>query len=261
MIESARKLPISVCVVTHNEEHNIRRLLNSCHQMYEVVVVDSGSVDRTVEIAEEMGATVSYNQWQGYATQKAYAMSLCTQDWVLNLDADEELTPGLIKAFEDHILSGNTSAVRCQRNDVFIGKPMNRWLKKPNNRRFYRKELASFDCSQQVHETADIYGREVSIPEHFNHYGYSTVELVTNKTNLYSSLRAQEKHQRGKKFSLLKLVLIFPLVFIKTWLLQRHILFGVRGFALSVTSAYYAFMKEAKLYELYEANRSPSAKK
>jgi glycosyltransferase involved in cell wall biosynthesis len=249
MTTQQEKLPISVFIVAQDEEQNIARLLKSCGRMNEIIMVDSGSRDKTIEIAENLGAKVSHHPWHGYAAQKAYAMSLCSHEWVLNLDADEELTEQLVDALAQKIADDDCAAVRCQRNDVFIARDMNRWLKKPNNCRFYKQSLASFDVTKQVHESADIDGREISIPQYFNHYGYSTVELVTNKTNLYSSLRADEKHARKKRSSGLKLALIFPLVFIKTWLIQRHILFGWRGFILSITTSYYAFMKEAKLYE------------
>jgi glycosyltransferase involved in cell wall biosynthesis len=244
------KLPISVFLITVNEEPNIGRVLESCSGMDEVIVVDSGSTDRTVEIAKQHGATVVHQDWLGYAKQKAYAMSLCKNEWVLNLDADEELITPLIDAFMSAIESGNCDAVRCQRNDVFIGKPMSRFTKKPNNCRLYKKSKATFDPTRLVHESADINGKELSIPEHFNHYGYSTIEVITAKNNDYSSLKAQEKFNKGKKASLIKLALVFPVIFLKGYIFQRHFLSGMRGFILSVSTAHYLFIKEAKLYQL-----------
>jgi glycosyltransferase involved in cell wall biosynthesis len=257
---TATKLPISVFLITVNEEANIARVLKSCKGMDEVLVVDSGSTDQTVEIATQHGATVVHQDWQGYAKQKAFAMSMCKNEWVLNLDADEQLTSALIDAFMAAIAAGQCDAVRCQRNDVFIGKPMSRFTKKPNNCRLYKKSKATFDPTRLVHESADINGKEISIPEYFNHYGYSTIEVITAKNNEYSSLKAQEKFNKGKKASLIKLALVFPVIFLKGYIFQRHFLSGTRGFILSVSTAHYLFIKEAKLYQLNKTAPAPMEK-
>ena len=93
------KIPISVFIIAQDEEQHIARVLDSCQQFSEIILVDSGSSDNTKSIAESKGAKVLHHDWAGYAKQKQYAMSLCKNDWVLNLDADEELTPDLIEAF------------------------------------------------------------------------------------------------------------------------------------------------------------------
>lgn len=245
-------LPISVFIVTLNEAKNIERVIRSCHRMDEIIVVDSGSTDGTIDIAKALGATVSHNNWPGYAMQKAHAMGLCKNEWVLNLDADEALTEPLVSAFETLLADDSVNAVRCQRRDLFMNAWPSALSKKANNRRLYRKSKAHFDCSRLVHESADVEGREVFIKEHFDHYGYDTLEVITAKNNEYSSLKAQEKFQKGKKPSYVKLLLIFPLIFIKTYLLQRHCFSGMSGFVMSIATAYYLFIKEAKLYELHK---------
>ena len=103
MQTSQAKLPISVFVVCFNEESNIRRLLDSCVDMDEIIIVDSGSTDNTIQIAKEYTDQITFNEWPGYAKQKAFAMSLCKNEWVLNLDADEELLPALVKRFAEVI--------------------------------------------------------------------------------------------------------------------------------------------------------------
>ncbi|MCO7227310.1 glycosyltransferase family 2 protein [Pleionea sp. CnH1-48] len=249
MSQTQETLPISVFIITLNEEKNIRRVLESCCDMDEIIVVDSGSTDSTVSIAKEFTDKVSFNEWPGYAKQKDYAMSLCSNEWVLNLDADEELTPELIEQFRKTISDDHYDAVRSQRNDIFIGKALSDWTKKPNNCRLYRKQAAHFDTTRLAHERADISGKELFVKEAFNHYGYGNIETITNKNNLYSSLKAQEKFDKGKSYSILKLLLVFPLIFTKTYIFQRHIFSGMRGFIISIMTAYYLFIKEAKLYE------------
>jgi glycosyltransferase involved in cell wall biosynthesis len=246
------KLPISVFIVCFNEESNIRRVLESCSDMAEIVVIDSGSKDRTVEIAKEYTDKVFFNEWPGYAKQKAFAMSLCKNEWVLNLDADEELLAPLVKRFAEVIEAGEFTSVRSQRNDIFIDQIFSPLTKKPNSCRFYKKSKATFDTSRMAHESADIEGKELFVKEVFHHYGYNEIIPNIDKSNLYSTLKAQEKFDKGKSFSRLKLLLVFPLIFIKAYLLQGFAFSGIRGFIQSVNIAHYAFLKEAKLYERWQ---------
>lgn len=254
-------LPVSVFIVTLNEEKNLPVLLKSTCFADEIIVVDSGSTDNTIEIAKSFGATVVSNPWPGYAKQKQFAMELCRNDWVLNLDADEEMTPALTLRFKEIIEEDKYSSVRCLRDNMFMGRPLSPWSKKPDNNRLFKKSLAKFDDSVLVHESATVEGREIFIHEILNHYGYGDIKVLTHKNNLYSSLKAQEKFNKGKKHSLIKLFLIFPLVFIKEYILQRKVFSGVRGFTLSMITAYYAFTKEAKLYEHYAVHKKDTTEK
>lgn len=244
-----KKSPISVFIVTLNEEKNLPKVLKSVDFVDEIIVVDSGSSDNTVAIAQSFGATVVMNPWPGYAKQKQFAMELCRHDWVLNLDADEEVTPALAQRFKELITQDKYTNIRCLRDDIFIGKSLSSWSKKPNNNRLYRKSLAIFDDSRLVHESATVQGKELFIDQVLIHYGYGNIERLTDKNNQYSSLKSREKFVKSKKFSLVKLLLIFPLVFIKELIFQRKIFSGTRGFILAIMMAYYAFLKEAKLYE------------
>lgn len=248
------KSPISVFIVTLNEENNIQRAIRSVSFADEVIVVDSGSSDNTVALAESLGAKVIFNEWPGYAKQKQFAMQLCKHDWVLNLDADEEVTKALADKYQELVNQEQYASVRCTRDDLFIGLKMSSWTKKPNNNRLYRKSLSNFDTSRFVHESADVDGKEIFIKESLTHYGYGSIEVLTDKNNQYSSLKAQEKFSKNKYYSLVKLITIFPLIFIKEYIFQRKLFSGVRGFTLSIMLAYYAFIKEAKLYELHHTS-------
>jgi glycosyltransferase involved in cell wall biosynthesis len=246
------KLPISVFIVTQNEEKYIEKTLKSVSLFDEVILVDSGSTDSTLDIAKRYGAKIYTHSWQGYAKQKQYAMSLCSNDWVLNLDGDEAINQNLIDAFEVILQQDKADSVRFWRNDIFIDKPLSSWSKKPNNLRLYKRSKSFFDDSQMAHESATVDGTEIFINETFDHYGYLSVEVLTSKINIYSSLKANEKFAKGKKFSTLKIFTIFPLAFIKEYFFQRKIFSGKRGFILAVINAYYAFSKEAKLFENHQ---------
>jgi len=248
------KLPISVFIITKNEEEHIEKTLKSVSLFDEVILVDSGSTDSTLDIAKRYGAKIYTHSWQGYAKQKQYAMSLCSNEWVLNLDGDEQVNPSLINAFKEIIEQDKADSVRFWRNDIFIDKPLSTWSKKPNNHRLYKRSKSFFDDSRLAHESATVNGKEIFINETFDHFGYGSIETLTTKNNNYSSLKANEKFAKGKRYSNVKLITIFPLVFIKEYFFQRKIFSGKRGFILAIMGAYYAFIKEAKLFENHQLN-------
>ena len=250
------KLPISVFIVAQDEEQHIGRLLDSCQNFAEIIVVDSGSSDNTKVIAENKGAKVIHQDWLGYAKQKQYAMSLCRCDWVLNLDADEQLTPDLINEFKRFVSSDHDYvALKCRRNDLFIGSFFSNLTRLPTNTRLFKKGTVEYYLDNLVHEGPKISGKVKNTSTSFNHYGYANISLLTKKYNTYSTLKAEEKHQKGKRFSMLKLLLIYPLEFIRHYLIYRYCFSGARGFIFSHLSAYYALSKEAKLYELNKTSK------
>ncbi len=249
------KLPVSVFIITKNEEEHIEKTLKSVSLFDEVILVDSGSTDSTLDIAKRYGAKIYTHSWQGYAKQKQYAMSLCSNEWVLNLDGDEQVNPSLINAFKEIIEQDKADSVRFWRNDIFIDKPLSTWSKKPNNHRLYKRSKSFFDDSRLAHESATVNGKEIFINETFDHFGYGSIETLTTKNNNYSSLKANEKFAKGKRYSNLKLITIFPIVFIKEYFFQRKIFSGKRGFILAIMGAYYAFIKEAKLFENHQVKK------
>ena len=253
------KLPISVFIITLNEEKNIARALSSVSFADEIVVVDSGSTDKTLDIIKSFGITPIHNDWPGYAAQKQFALKQCNHDWVLNIDADEEISEALAERFKRVVEQDKYSSVRCLRIEKFIGKYLSNWTKKPNNRRFYKRLSATFDETRLVHESAKVDGEELFVSEELIHHGYSTIEILTDKKNQYSSLKAKEKFLKNKRFSLAKLLLIFPLVFIQELFFKRKIFSGTRGVILSVIAAHYAFIKEAKLFEYSVKENSASS--
>jgi len=249
------KLPISVFIITKNEEEHIEKTLKSVSLFDEVILVDSGSTDSTLDIAKRYGAKIYTHSWQGYAKQKQYAMSLCSNEWVLNLDGDEQVNPSLINAFKEIIEQDKADSVRFWRNDIFIDKPLSTWSKKPNNHRLYKRSKSFFDDSRLAHESATVNGKEIFINETFDHFGYGSIETLTTKNNIYSSLKANEKFAKGKRYSNVKLITVFPLVFIKEYFFQRKIFSGKRGLILAVINAHYAFIKEAKLFENHQVKK------
>lgn len=245
-------VPISVFIITLNEQEHLQDVLQAVQIFDEIVLVDSGSTDNTVEIAKHNGAKVHHQDWLGFAKQKAFAMSLCQNNWVFNLDGDEVLTEGLAQRIQDLVNENKADAYRLYFEDVFWGRPMSRYSGKRSIVRIYNKDKVSFPTDRLVHENVKIEkgAKEADIKELVIHFGYYSTEVLMNKQNGYSSLKAQEKFNKGAKPSLLKLALVFPIMFIKEYFFKRLILSGRRGLVTATINATYGFLKEAKLHEL-----------
>lgn len=249
------KIPVSVFIIAQNEEQHIARAINSCKDFAEVIVVDSGSTDNTKTIAESLGATVVHNDWPGYARQKQYAMSLCKHDWVFNLDADEEITPEVLEATRTFVQQSTYVALKFRRNDLFLEKFLPSYIRLPTNIRLFLKQHTQYYLDNLVHEGPGVKGKIKHTSAYFNHYGYSDIETINRKYEYYSTLKAQEKFNKGKRPSRLKLLLISTLEFIRFFIIYRYCLAGLRGYILSKQAANYAFLKEAKLYSYHQRDK------
>ena len=240
----------SVYIICKNEEKHIKRVLESVKEFDEIIIVDSGSTDNTLEIAKNYTKNIYNQEWMGFAKQKEYARSLCTNEWVLNLDADEELTNELRNEIVNTINENKIDGLNIKISSLYLGK-FNSEKSKFNRRiRFFRKDLGYYP-EKLVHESIIVNGKIKKAKAFI--YDYGTIDLKTHldKINAYSSLRAQEKFGRNKKSSLLKLLFVFPLAFFKSYIIKRSFLNGTRGFIASMNNSFYAYLKEAKLYELW----------
>ncbi|MCP3867247.1 MAG: glycosyltransferase family 2 protein [Gammaproteobacteria bacterium] len=254
---SESRVPASVYIISFNEERNIERALKSVSRFAEILVVDSGSSDRTVEIARRYTDKVSHQEWLGYSRQKQLALEKCTYPWALNLDADEALTPALEHEIEAMIERDDADGLDIPIVDRFLGAPLRA---RANRRiRFFRKQKAIYNAVD-VHESISVDGRVLQAKAHLLHYSFANLAERTDKLNLYSSLKAGEKARRGKRAGLTKLITIMPLMLFKGFVLRRGFLDGRRGFINAMMTSYYAFLKEAKLYEEELSRRANQAR-
>lgn len=242
---------ISVFFITLNEASTIRAAIEAVQALDEIIVVDSGSTDGTVEIARELGAKVVHQDWLGFAKQKAYALSLCRHQWCFNLDGDEVISQEALTEIRTLIEVRDIDAIRVPFEDVFMGRSMHRKSKKRSIVRVFKKHSVCYPEDRLVHENVMVAGTEVKTKVNIDHYGYASVEQFMAKQNTYSSLGAQQKFMRNKKASVAKLLFVFPVMLFKAYFLRKLYLSGVRGLIQAHVEAMYAFLKEAKLYEYH----------
>ena len=252
---------LSVAIVTLNEERNLARTLASVSFVDEIVVVDSGSTDRTVEIAESFGAKVFHREWPGFAPQKNFAIQQCTGDWVLSLDADEELSPELRTQLR-LLLPTNppADAYYIKRRNLFLG----RWIKHggyyPDPKlRLFRRRAANFANTPKfeerpVHETIVFNGESSSLDFDLIHHAYPTLHDFIEHMDRYSTLGAQilVKHGRTSQsiFAFYGNIFITPcLSFIKNFIFRFGFLDGREGLMMHLYHSTYVSWKYAKAWQ------------
>jgi len=252
------QIPISVAVITKDEEERLPQCLQSAAFADEVVVVDSGSQDRTLQVAESLGARTMVEPWRGYSGQKQFAVDQCTHDWVLILDADErvpERTAAVIRQELSHP-PPDVAAYSFQRKNYLHG----RWIKHcgwwPDRIvRLVRRNKGGFD-GRAVHEKwiprGGIRALDASI-EHVSFRNYS--ELVAKMEN-YSNLASEEILARGAGVHPFAAPFHGLWMFFRTYILEMGILDGFDGFVISVMNGGGSFLKYAKAREKAATRRT-----
>lgn len=242
---------ITVAIITKNEERNIRDCLESVKWADEIVVVDNGSTDHTLSICKEYGARVFQEEWKGYSGQKNSAIEKAGNEWVLNLDADERVSPELRQEMQKS-LEGNqgVNGYWIPRKNFFLGQ----WIRYcgwyPDlNLRLFRKSRGRFG-ERVVHERLELEGKALTLTHPLIHETYRSLSDFFQRMDRYSTLAAQEMHREGRKFRLIDVVFRPPFTFLQMYFLRVGFLEGYLGFVLSVLYSYYTFAKYTKLKEL-----------
>jgi glycosyltransferase involved in cell wall biosynthesis len=242
---------LTVITITLNEERNIADCLTSVRWADEILVVDSGSTDRTVELARTFTDKVMLIPWAGYGAARNQAILQATSDWVLWLDADERVTPELAAEIRD-ILRDDPAGVdgyAIARRAYFLG----RWICHsgwyPGHVvRLFRKGTARFSESR-VHEQLQISGKVRTTRHDLLHFTDPDLEHYLAKFNRYTSLAADDMVAAGRRFSIFDLLVRPPFQLVKMYILRRGFLDGIHGLILAVLSSTYVFTKYAKLWE------------
>ena len=242
---------LSVILITKNEEKNLPRALRSVAWADEIVVVDSCSDDKTVELARKHGAQVHQIAWKGFGPAKQTAVEHATGEWLLSIDADEEVTPELGKEIKSVIeQNGDVSGYYIPRRTNFLGRWIYHcgWYPDPVLRLF-KKNAGRFDDAL-VHERVLLDGKTGRLQSELLHYSYPNLELYLDKFNRYTTLGAEEAWREGKRATWMQIVVKPPVAFMKHYVSKRGFLDGLEGFILSALSATSVMVKYAKLRQL-----------
>ncbi len=238
---------ISAAIIACNEERNIARVIESLRCCDEVVVVDSGSVDRTREIAAKLGARVIETRWMGYAEQKNFAAAQATHDWILSLDADEALSEAL-EADIWHIKK--TGPAYDGYSMPRLAQYLGRWILHsgwyPDRKvRLYDRRKARW-VGQYVHESVVVEGTVGRLDSNVLHFTCDSLSQHLSTMDRYTTLAAQEMIAEGRPPTWSRLLLNPPATFLKTYVMQMGFLDGAEGLAIAYMAAFYNFLKYAK---------------
>src|SRR5215471_15433447 len=248
-------MTLSVCIITLNEEANIVRTLESVRAIAdEIIVVDSGSTDKTVALAQARGAKVVAEPWKGFAAQKNSALAKATCDWILSLDADEEVSRELaasIQAQLKGVQPPQFAGYKMNRRNMYMG----RWIKRsgyyPDPKlRLIRRGAAEFEL-RAVHEDMKMQGPLGHLQGDLIHHAYPTLESFIEHANRYSSLGAEMVVEKGPVgFSFTNIVLRPWIRFLYGYFFRLGFLDGREGLLVLMTHASYVSWKYAKAWEM-----------
>lgn len=243
---------LAILILTKNEEDNIVDVVRNAKTCTdEVVIIDSGSTDRTVSLAEQEGAKVVFRAWDGdFSAQRNFALSQTEADWVLYLDADERITPVLGAAIRDIVQNGTLDRqYSVKRKSVAFGVTFNHGVLNPDHvlRMFPRKTVAWVN---KVHEHPECSLPKEALPGYFEHYAYVDWHEWEEKLCLYTTIWAQDAYARGKRTSLSAIFGHSLGGFFKMFVLRKGFLDGLMGTYMCCNHFFYTMLKYLKLYEL-----------
>ena len=247
------KIPLSVFIIAKNEADRIPLVIRAVRDWVdEVIVVDSGSDDDTVAVGEGLGARVVFNAWRGYGPQKVFAEGLCRNDWLLNLDADEEVSPQLGEEIRGLFRAGEPPCAAYTLPILPLypfqdsGHP---WTAFHHPVRLYRRDQAGFK-DELVHDSVVVReGRVGHLKGMVLHRSFRSLAHHVEKVNGYSSAQAEVLAARGRDPGLLALLLTPILAFFKQLILRREFVNGTDGIVVSYMYAFQRFIRLAKTRE------------
>lgn len=242
-------MKISATIITLNEERNVARAIESLRCADEIVVVDSGSTDRTMEIAANLGARVVESAWPGYANQKNHAAAQASYDWILSIDADESLSEALEAEIWRLKKSGpQYDAYTMPRMAQYLG----RWIRHsgwyPDRKvRLYDRRKATW-VGKFVHESVRVSGRIGHLDANLLHFTCDSLSEHLRTMDRYTTLAAQQLLESGETVTFTRILVTPPWTFFQTYVLKLGFLDGVEGLAIANMAALYNFVKYAKAH-------------
>ncbi|HLI29741.1 MAG TPA: glycosyltransferase family 2 protein [Terriglobia bacterium] len=239
--------PISATIITLNEAESIARTIRSLQSADEIVVVDSGSTDATREIAASLGARVIGHHWEGFTAQKNFAARQASHDWILSLDADEELDPKAQQSVERWKSAEPACAgYRFARRARYLG----RWIRHsgwyPDAKvRLYDRRRGGFE-GDYVHESVLVNGRVETLPGEILHYTCDSLEDHRRRIEFYTGLAAEQMLARGERAGWLRRKIAPAWAFVRSYFFRLGLLDGIPGFWIAWMASCYVARKYAK---------------
>lgn len=252
---------ISVCILVKNAEKTLAECLNALREFGEIVLLDNGSTDKTLQIAQEFNATyknlrVKQSAFIGFGALKNLAVSFAKNEWILSIDSDEVLENEALSEIKALNLNENC-VVALARKNFYKGE----WIKAcgwyPDFVwRIFNKNFTRFN-DNAVHESVKIplNTEKIYLKGALRHYAVNSMESIIAKMNRYTSFSADEKFKKGKKTSFLGAIVRFHLTFFRDYFLRKGFLYGYKGFIIALLNAEGAFYRYAKLYELNKSKK------
>jgi glycosyltransferase involved in cell wall biosynthesis len=256
---------LSVAIITHNEESNIRGAIESVKWADEIVVVDSFSTDKTLEICRQYTDRVFTLEWTGFADTKQEAVNLTTNPWVFVLDADERVTEELKKEILNVVKNAYPSPIPLPQGEGAKGRAdgyyvprrnyfSGRWIKHGGwwpdyTLRLFRREKGLFEA-REVHESIKILGSTGYLKNPIEHYTYKNVDDYLKRMQTYSILAARELFKKGQRANILDIIFRPPATFFRMFFLQLGMLDGIYGIILAYLYSVYTYKKYLKLREM-----------
>ncbi len=243
---------VSVILITRDEEHVIADCLESVRWADEIVVLDCGSTDRTVEICRSFTDSVYETDWPGFGIQKNRALARATRDWVLSLDADEWVSPALAAEIQSRLPDTGVNGLVIPFRSSYLGRFMRYgdW-RNESHLRLFRRTAGRFS-DDPVHERLIVDGEIGTLENPILHYSFATLEEVQDKVNRYSTAGAERRFSDGKRSSLVKALSHASWTFFSGYVLKAGFLDGREGFLLAVSNAEGSFYTYLKLLYLWE---------
>lgn len=241
---------LSVVIICFNEEAVLGRCLSAVEWADEIVVLDSFSTDRTLEIARRHTTRVFQHAWQGYAKQKTLALSYASLPWVLCLDADEVVSPELAREIRA-VLSRepDVAGYRVPRRAFYLGRFLRHCWYPDFKIRLFQKNLGRWS-DHEVHESVLLQGPAGKLEHPLLHYSFPSIQDHLRTIQEYTTLSAASLADAGRPFSLARLLGSPLFMFLQQYIGKRGFLDGIPGLVASVLSGFHEFVKYAKLYEL-----------
>ena len=248
-------IPLSVIVITRNEERNIMACLEGVRWADEIIVVDAESGDRTAALASQFTQKIFVEPWKNFSKAKEFAVSKSSHEWILWIDADERVSPELAAEIQLLLQSmPSKAAYSVARRAFFLGH----WIKHsgwyPGRvARLFRKDRAAFS-SVAVHEGLVVQGPVGELRNDLLHFTDPNLYHYVTKFNRYTTLASDESFEAGKHFRIIDLLVRPPWLFLKMYIIRLGFLDGVPGLLLAFLSSAYVFTKYAKLWEAWNSN-------